>query len=82
MRSKMKKEINPKIIKETTKCCFEFQCIEEDGKPQCEVEALSAGGVLFVKNPLSLNCNYHLSNGYGHICHCPTRIELYRKYNI
>ena len=78
----MKKKINSKIIKETTKCCFDFQCLDEGGKPNCEVEAHLTRNVLFVKRPSSLNCNYHLSNGYSHICQCPIRTELYRKYII
>ncbi len=78
----MKKEIDPDIIKKTTECCFDFQCLKENGKPHCEIVATYFGYVIFVKYSSSLNCDYALSVGDGHMCLCPTREKLYLKYNI
>ncbi len=78
----MKKKINPDIIKKTTECFFEFQCLKENGKPHCEIVSTNFGYVFFVKYSSSLNCGYALSVGDDHMCLCPTRGELYLKYKI
>ena len=78
----MKKVINPEIIKETTEYQHDFQCLKKDRKPHCEVESFWVKDVMFVRCPECELCNYKLSYGFSHVCHCPTRKELYRKYKI
>ena len=78
----MKKLIDSKIIEETTKCRFNFQCLDEGGKPQCEVENFIAKNIIFVKRPSGLKCGYNLRYRSSYMCKCPTRVALYRKYKI
>ncbi len=78
----MKKVIYPDIIAETTKCCFDFQCLKENGKPHCVIEDSYHGNVFFVKCTSSLNCGYALSICDSKMCTCPIREKLYLKYKI
>ena len=78
----MKKVIAPDIIAETTKCCFNFQCLNASGKPHCEIVDTHFGNVFFVKCPSNLNCGYATPVGDSKLCVCPTREELYLKYKI
>ncbi len=78
----MTKLIDTKIIRETTKCSFDFQCLDEGGKPHCKVEHFIAKDVIFVKRPFRLKCDYNLRYRSSQMCKCPTRVALYRKYKI
>ena len=78
----MKKEIDIDILEATKRCCFDFQCLKENGKPRCEVEYVIIGAVFFVKCLLVQSCNYLVSCGDDIMCLCPTRAELYLKYKI
>ena len=82
-------QIDDKIISSTTKCPSDFFCLKNTGKPMCDVDrdicipeySIQESG-LFVF-PQSVNgCPYQMSFGYGFMCHCPTRHEIYKKYNI
>ncbi len=78
----MKKSIDPNIIRETIKCRFNFQCLDEGGKPHCEIENVFMRDVLFVKCLSGLDCSYKLAYGNRINCLCPTRKELYGMYKI
>ncbi len=78
----MKKEIYSKIIEETTRCCFDFQCLEENGKPHCEIEDYAMGEVYYVKCQSCIRCDYQVTHGSRNLCFCSTRTELYKKYDI
>ena len=78
----MKKEIDPDITEETTKCCFNFQCLKENGKPHCEIVNSYLGYVFYVKCSSSINCGYARPVGDSKMCTCPTREKLYLEYKI
>ena len=76
-------EIDERILAETTKYFWDFECLK---KEDCfclnqKKASLAAGTILFTdcgSNPLP-SCNYCLSLGYSIICHCPTRMEIFKK---
>ena len=71
----MKKSIDPTIIRETTKCCFDFQCLDEDGKPHCEIKNFIAKDVIFVKRRFRLKCDYNLRYRSSQMFKCTTRVD-------
>jgi hypothetical protein len=82
----MSYKIDKEIIKKTTSCNFAKNCLEDfDGGQCCEV--LEGASKFLLINPTSTykisHCSYCQeikNNGNSiHICHCPIRIELYKK---
>ncbi len=78
----MNKEVAPEIIEDTKQCRWDFQCLNEHGKPICPVVEVIAEDVLFIKCPGGIICNYIMPHGDRNICLCPIRKELYRKYKM
>ncbi len=78
----MDQEINTDIIEKTTKCPRDFQCLNDHGRPNCKIENVYVGEVLFVTCSSNLNCFYNLTHGVGNMCLCPTIAELYGKNRI
>jgi len=74
-------EIDEAIRTRTTKCQYNFKCLEQGDCPACEVKYAVSNGPVFVnlKNKNS-DCAYIMSFGNSYICTCPTRTELYLKY--
>jgi len=69
------------ILEQTTECKKNFSCLAEDTRNVCEGIHVNGENVLFIKkDPKS--CNYKIPFGSSYICSCPTRNELYKKYNI
>lgn len=78
-------EISEKILKETTKCEKDFPCLSSGGKGLCKVEDSIGGEVCFIESKDNSNwgdCSYQASFGYSYMCTCPTRKEIYNKYEI
>ena len=75
-------EVDEAVRQRTTKCQFNFKCLEEDSCPGCQVKsALSKGPVFVDLKYKNNNCAYVMPFGNSYICTCPTRYELYSKYN-
>lgn len=73
--------IDKTILDETVHCRKDFECLENDNS-LCvakKVESLVDGKVLFLK--CNEMCRYKITYGNSAICNCPTRIEIFRKYN-
>ena len=71
-------------INDSTKVCAEhcdkkYQCLEK--APCCKVGSCVGNSVLFVEK-LERLCNYFQEFGYGHVCKCPVRKELYKKFKM
>jgi len=73
-------EISESTLSQTTKCHCEFACLKKGGTPKCDVEDLIPNDGCFIKRAKSTKCEYLLSYGYSWICTCPTRSELYQRY--
>lgn len=82
--------VSDEIRKQTTQCQSDFICLTylnkgetpmcDNDNPMCPVESFIEGDGVFVKNKDPNTCLYMMSFGYGYICNCPTRCEIYRRY--
>jgi hypothetical protein len=74
-------EISETARSKTTRCEFNFECLA-DGKCQdCKIDGALGDRELFVVRTQYKDCFYCFPFGYAHICSCPARNEIYRKYN-
>jgi len=75
-------EIDKEILKKTTDCKKNFECLNKDCNVLCKVVININQDVLFVKCLCKDICNYQMFYGYETICTCPTRKEIFNKYSI
>jgi hypothetical protein len=81
----MNYEIDTHVLNMTTDCSDYFSCLSGEDTCLCEVEKIigSNGGLLYIKHNSNIkSCKYELFYGDSFICNCPTRREMYRKYNV
>ncbi len=74
-------EVGKDILDKTIECKKDKACLC-DSKIMCEVEDYIPDEIIFVycDSYRRKNCKYHLSFGGADLCGCPTRIEIFRKY--
>lgn len=66
----------------TKKCPCSFRCLETGYCPGCEIEEVFGETHAFVKMTQdNRTCPYVIPFAFSYVCHCPTRLEIYRKYN-
>lgn len=75
-------KIDNEIIKETTKCKRNYECLCSEGGVCCEVEMCVDEEVHFIYCLYDTPCNYKASFGDRNICKCPIRMEIYNKYKV
>ena len=81
----MKHEVSQRVRDETTKCPHDFACLTTGkcgDRPLCEVKSEHGHCLLTIKARAGLGCPYRVPFGYAQFCRCPTRFELYRKYEL
>jgi len=76
----LQKLISEETLKSTTKCQFDFACLEGNGFPKCVVDYSVKNNGVFIKQENDQRCPYKMAFGYSYICYCPTRYEIYEKY--
>ncbi len=73
-------EIDDKILKEASKCSYEFGCLENENHVcLAKVNDCIDAKIHFV-NCIAKRCNYYLSFGSHVVCNCPVRKEIFNKY--
>ena len=78
----MSYQISEDTKKRTSKCSYNFECLNNEKFDTCCIDKEISGG-LFVKNICNQKfCNYFLYSRSRHICICPIRVEIYRRHNI
>ena len=77
-------ELDQKIIEKTTKCNFEFKCLNDIGAQLCQVEYFLTDGILILGcNGYKNGCNYRQPfDERTYICKCPARNEIFTKYGM
>lgn len=75
-------QISDEILTKTSQCPYDFVCLTGDQYPKCPVENLIGETSLFIKSVKVDHEPYKMSFGNGHLCTCPTRKEIYKKYTI
>jgi hypothetical protein len=77
-----KRKISQEALKRTTRCQYQYACLHAESHPKCPAERKIEGNGLFLKSGEQKGCPYAMSWGYGHICNCPIRVELFVHHNI
>jgi hypothetical protein len=77
----IKFDIEEKILLSSDKCGNGYSCTKGSDDCLCPVEDDLSGRVLFVSENNRKACPYKMSYGYSHICNCPVRIEIFKRYN-
>lgn len=79
----MKFKIDKKILDATIHCKYNFECLQNENHLclNANVDSCVNDSVHFI------NCNepchnYKISFGNSNICFCPTRKEIFNKYNL
>lgn len=75
-------EIDEKTRKGSFKCHRNFACLTNKGQTCCKIEEGRSGRVLFAKSLNKELCSYKMFLGSSLACNCPTRKEIYKKYNF
>ncbi len=78
----MRLAINGNVIEDTTRCKKEFVCLSGAGDCLCEVQYSINNRSFFIKCEKKMLCNYKVSMGSYMLCGCPTRKEIYTRYQI
>ena len=75
--------ISDETLKQTIKCQSYFHCLTDNGG-LCLIDKPINGKGLFIKERVNKdkNCPYIESSEDAFICNCPTRYEIYMRYNI
>ncbi len=73
-------DINKEILKRTTKCEKDFNCLKDEKHVYCKVERCVSDKVHFIQCLIDGYCIYRMSFGESFICNCPTRKEIFNKY--
>lgn len=76
-------EIDKKIIEATTKCDAHFKCLDIGDCPKNKCKPVTEiNSCIVVESKTDEPCYYHLPHKTGYLCACPTRVAIYKKYNI
>jgi hypothetical protein len=74
--------VDKATLKKTTRCRRDFECLESGVCSGCEIKPVGRDDKFLVKpKGDSESCPYLTELGFAsHICRCPTRVEIYRRY--
>lgn len=75
-------EIAEEIRNQTTRCPFDFECLEAGETQVCPVDQYLKGNGLFLRQNKRVHCPYLMTFGQKYICNCPTHVDLHQQYNI
>ena len=76
----MRLELDQSVLDRTTKCSFDFLCLEDAAYPLCQAHH-PINGVTEVQEHQGYNCPYAVIFGVNTFCTCPTRSEILKKYH-
>jgi len=77
-------EVSEETLKQTTKCQLDFKCLTGN-RNMCLIDRPVNGNGLFIKERRDnmQNCPYsEFSELSAYVCNCPTRYEIYTRYNM
>jgi len=76
-------QVSDKPKKQTTKCPYNFTCLNNDTWDTCSIERDLQGAFLAIRTKCNKTaCAYRFPYGYSYYCTCPSRREIYQRYNI
>jgi hypothetical protein len=79
-------KIDDKIVKQAHKCTRDHICLSGNGGLYCKVTYYMVGSnkndkAALIECPKDQGCPYCQSFGNTHICQCPVRMELFKRYS-
>jgi hypothetical protein len=76
-------QVRKETIDHTTKCPRNYLCLTSNNRDMCLIDRPVSDEGLFIKGRVKHeNCPYYIEFEYSYICDCPTRHEIYQRYNI
>ena len=75
-------KIDKAVLHKTTDCIYDFTCLKGDKTCLCDVVDLNEEDIVEVKGKPSIPCKYCVSLESASYCTCPTRVEVYHRYNM
>jgi len=77
-------QVSYKTREQTTKCPYDFICLDNETWDTCTIKRDIQGAFLEIKTKSNkIGCPYRCPFGYSYFfCACPTRCEIYRRYDI
>jgi hypothetical protein len=75
-------KINEYIKEATTRCEKGFSCLNGQKDCLCEIEGSNGSHTVSIKTKGNNSCKYLLPLGSSTYCLCPTRNEIYNKYQF
>ena len=75
-------KIDKTILHRTTDCLFDFNCLSGGKTCICDVVASNEEDIVEIKSKPSIPCKYCVSLESASYCTCPTRVEIYNRYEI
>ncbi len=73
--------ISREIVQEATKCTNSHACLTDQEYQLCGIKITTEHHARMVCGKAS-NCPYSSEMGDNHVCTCPVRHAIYRKYGI
>lgn len=79
----MRYHVAEATLQKTVKCPNEFACLSGADSCMCKVSRPLGDSFVFVSPERGAACAYCIDFGFtSHVCSCPTRNVLYRKYGV
>jgi hypothetical protein len=75
-------KVDKAVLHKTTDCIYDFTCLAGDKTCLCEVVDSNGEDIVEIKTKCSLPCKYCVSLESASYCTCPTRVEVYKRYNM
>jgi hypothetical protein len=63
-------------------CPYGHQCFGDGQGHVCAAERRIPGDGVFIRTPQQVDCPFAAQCDGGYSCSCPTRIELYERFNL
>ena len=79
---KTNKKISEDILQRTINCARDFSCLAVGKTPICKAKRSMGVSLLEITLKNFVDCSYRVSFGYTYFCTCPTRNEIYNRYNV
>ena len=75
-------KVDKAVLHKTTDCIYNFTCLTGDETCRCNVVASNDEDIVEIKTKPSIPCKYCVSLESASYCTCPTRVEVYHRYNM
>jgi hypothetical protein len=75
-------KIDEEILQKTAYCEHNFSCLSGVQSCMCEDDRSLGYGMLEINPKYGADCKYHVTFGNTSFCICPTRNEIFKRYNL